>query len=80
MSVKPSERSEMSAVYSTFRDAANIITPGAVWLVLQVGPLSSVFAVGGVGLLVAWWIAGRMHAELGMAPAERRRPDRRMSS
>jgi ACDE family multidrug resistance protein len=80
MSVKPSERSEMSAVYSTFRDAANIITPGAVWLVLQVGPLSSVFAVGGVGLLAAWWIAGRMHAELGMAPAERRRPDRRMSS
>ena len=80
MSVKPSERSEMSAVYSTFRDAANIVTPGAVWLVLQVGPLAAVFAVGGAGLLVAWWIAGRMHAELGVAPSERRRATRRVSS
>lgn len=71
MSVKPSERSEMSAVYSTFRDVANIVTPGAVWLVLQVGPLAAVFAVGGGGLLAAWLIAGRMHPQLGVPASER---------
>ncbi len=80
MSVKPSERNEMSAVYSTFRDVANIITPGVVWLVLQVGSLSSVFAVGGVGLLVAWWVAGLMHSELGVPPGERRRTIQRGTS
>ena len=73
MSVKPSERSEMSAVYSTFRDVANILTPGVVWLVLQVGPLAAVFAAGGAGLLIAWMIAGRLHPMLGVSAAERAR-------
>ncbi|MFE3836664.1 hypothetical protein [Pseudogemmobacter sonorensis] len=39
MSVKPSERTEMSAVYSSFRDVSGIMTPGAAWLVLFVAPL-----------------------------------------
>nr|MBP6815631.1 hypothetical protein [Burkholderiaceae bacterium] len=73
MSVKPSERNEMSAVYSTFRDVANIITPGIVWLVLQVGPLAAVFAAGGIGLLAAWLVAGRMHPQLGVPAGERLR-------
>ncbi len=73
MSVKPSERTEMSAVYSTFRDVANILTPGVVWLVLKLAPLSSIFAVGGMALLVAWWVAGRMHPQLGVPPAQRSR-------
>ena len=73
MSVKPSERNEMSAVYSTFRDVANILTPGIVWLVLQVAPLPAVFAAGGAGLLAAWLVAGRMHPQLGVPAGERLR-------
>ncbi len=71
MSVKPSERPEMSAVYSTFRDVANIVTPGIVWLVLQFGPLAAVFGAGGVALLAAWWVAGLMHRQLGVPGAQR---------
>ena len=73
MSVKPSERTEMSAVYSTFRDVANILTPGIVWLVLQLAPLSIVFAAAGLGLLAAWMIAGSLHPQLGVPSAERTR-------
>jgi len=60
-------------VYSTFRDTSNIVTPGIVWLVLQLGPLSAVFAAGGLGLLIAWLIAGRMHPQLGVPAAQRPR-------
>jgi len=76
MSVKPSERNEMSAVYSTFRDTSNILTPGIVWLVLQVGPLAAVFFAGGIGLLIAWAIAGRIHPQLGVPGHLRERTSR----
>lgn len=71
MAVKPSERTEMSAVYSSYRDVSGILTPGAAWLVLLVAPLSGVFAVGGAALLGCWALAGRLHPRLGarrMAP------------
>lgn len=65
MAVKPSERTEMSAVYSSFRDVSGILTPGAAWLVLLVAPLPGVFAAAGVGLLSAFVVAGRLHLRLG---------------
>ena len=65
MSVKPSERTEMSAVYSSFRDVSSILTPGAAWLVLAVAPTAAIFAVCGVGMGLAWTIAGRLHPRLG---------------
>ncbi len=65
MSVKPSERTEMSAVYSSFRDVSGILTPGVAWLVLFVLPLQGIFAASGIGLLTAWVIAGRLHPRLG---------------
>ena len=65
MAVKPSERTEMSAVYATFRDVSGILTPGVAALALTVAPLSSVFALGGAGLFVAWAIAGGLHPRLG---------------
>ena len=71
MSVKPSQRTEMSAVYSSFRDVSGILTPGVAWLVLQFSPLAGVFAAGGVALLAAWAVAGRLHPHLGIPGANR---------
>ena len=65
MSVKPSERTEMSAVYASFRDVSSILTPGAAWLVLAVAPTAAIFGVCGVGMGLAWSIAGRLHPRLG---------------
>jgi ACDE family multidrug resistance protein len=65
MSVKPGERTEMSAVYSSFRDVSGILTPGAAWLVLFVAPLPGIFAASGLGLFAAFAIAGRLHPRLG---------------
>jgi MFS family permease len=75
MSVKPSQRTEMSAVYSSFRDVSGILSPGLAWLVLQVTDVSGAFAAGGCALLLAWTIAGQLHPQLGVAGAQRvRRP------
>ena len=65
MSVKPSERTEMSAVYSSFRDVSSILTPGAAWMVLAVAPTAAIFAVCGAGMALGWAVAGRMHPRLG---------------
>lgn len=73
MAVKPSERTEMSAVYSSFRDASGILSPGIAWLVLQFFPVAGVFAIAGVALLAAWLVAGKLHPELGVPGAERQR-------
>ena len=65
MAVKPSERTEMSAVYSSFRDVSGILTPGAAYLVLLVAPLPGIFAAAGLGLGAAFLIAGHLHPCLG---------------
>ena len=65
MAVKPSERTEMSAVYSSFRDFSGILTPGAAWVVLLVAPLPGIFAAGSFAMAVCWGIAGRLHPRLG---------------
>ena len=73
MSVKPSERTEMAAVYSTFRDVSGVASPAFARLVLVFFPLVGVFAAGGLALLTCAWFAGRLHPRLGkkkMAPAE----------
>ncbi|GGH34616.1 Predicted arabinose efflux permease, MFS family [Cribrihabitans marinus] len=67
LAVKPSERTEMSAIYSSFRDVSGILTPGAAWLVLLVAPLSGIFAACGAGLLGAWVLARKLHPRLGRA-------------
>ncbi|RGP38293.1 MFS transporter [Pseudotabrizicola alkalilacus] len=74
MAVKPSERTEMSAVYSSFRDVSGILTPGAAWLVLLVAPLTGIFAASGAGLLLAWAISGRLHPRLGVPRPSRGQP------
>ncbi len=75
MAVKPSERTEMSAVYSSYRDVSGILTPGAAWLVLLVAPVWGIFAATAGALGLAWSIAASLHPRLGaprtgMTPAE----------
>ncbi|MDZ4135167.1 MAG: MFS transporter [Paracoccaceae bacterium] len=67
MAVKPSERTDMAAVYSSFRDVSGILTPGFAWVVLLVAPLPGVFALCGAAMGAAWLVAGRMHPRLGAA-------------
>ncbi len=65
MAVKPSERTEMAAVYSSFRDVSGILTPGVAWLVLLVAPVAGVFVAAGAGMGLAAAIAARLHPRLG---------------
>ena len=65
MAVKPSERTEMSAVYSSFRDVSGIVTPGVAFVVLLVAPLPTIFAACAVGMAGAWALAGQLHPRLG---------------
>ena len=69
MAVKPSERTEMSAVYSSYRDVSGILTPAVATLVLMVMPLAGLFAVCGGGMLWAGWLARGLHPRLGAARA-----------
>jgi MFS transporter, ACDE family, multidrug resistance protein len=65
MAVKPSERTEMAAVYSSFRDVSSVFTPGVAYLLLLVAPLAGIFAASGVGMAIGWTIAGQLHRRLG---------------
>lgn len=74
MSVKPSERAEMAAVYSSFRDVSGIATPAAAWLILWVAPLSFIFAASGAAFGVGYLLAGRLHPRLGTLRPSRGNP------
>ena len=65
MAVKPSERTEMAAVYSSFRDVSGIVTPGVAYLVLLVAPLAGIFAACGIGMATGWVMSGQLHRRLG---------------
>ena len=71
MSVKPSQRADMSAVYSSFRDVSGILSPALVWVMLQFTPVAGAFAAGGLALLGAWYVAGKLHPELGVPGSSR---------
>lgn len=71
LSVKPSERVEMAAVYSSFRDVSGILTPGMAWAVLLVAPIAGVFVASGAAFAAAWVMAGSLHPRLGAARPSR---------
>ena len=73
MSVKPSERTEMSAVYSSFRDVSSIVTPGMAWAVLFVAPTAAIFATTAGLMGLAWVTAGKLHPRLGVQRPSRGR-------
>ncbi len=66
MSVKPSERTEMSAVYSSFRDVSGILTPGVAWGVLAFAPTAAIFGTCGLAMAGAHFVASRLHPRLGV--------------
>lgn len=65
MAVKPSERTEMSAIYASYRDVSGILTPGVAWVVLLFTPLAGIFAAGAVAAGGAALLASRLHPRLG---------------
>lgn len=67
LAVKPSERTEMSAIYASYRDVSGIITPGVAWIILLAAPVSGVFVASGLGLVLTWGLAGKLHPRLGRA-------------
>jgi MFS family permease len=73
LAVRPRERSEMTAVYSTYRDVAELAPPGAFALLLMAFELPAVFMAGGVAMLGLSLLSRRIHPRLGrlrsMAPA-----------
>lgn len=71
MAVKPSERTEMVAVYASFRDVSGITTPAVAWAILLVAPVQAVFGAAGLAMGAAWMLAGRLHPRLGAAKVPR---------
>lgn len=71
MAVKPSERTEMAAVYSSFRDVSGILSPLVGGAILLAAPVAVVFAACGAGMAVAWALAGTVHPRLGRTGAAR---------
>ncbi|MCW1934718.1 MFS transporter [Pararhodobacter zhoushanensis] len=71
MAVKPSERTEMAAVYSSFRDVSGVMTPGLGAVILLFAPIQGIFAAVGLGLGAMYLVAGRLHPALGVAPSAR---------
>lgn len=65
MAVKPSERTEMSAIYASFRDVSGVLTPGFAWVILLFAPISAIFFATGLACIFSWFIAGGLHPRLG---------------
>lgn len=65
MSVHPYERTEMSAVYSSFRDVSGILTPGIAWVLLIFIPFKGIFAAMAIGHWIAFLIADTLPQKLG---------------
>ena len=70
MAVRPSERTEMSAVYSTYRDVSGVVTPGAASLLLIVAPLKIIFGLTAVSLFGCSYLATKLHPRLGSKHAQ----------
>ncbi|WP_151717378.1 MFS transporter [Gemmobacter serpentinus] len=71
LAVKPSERVEMAAVFSSFRDVSGMVSPGVAWVVLLVTPVAGIFAASGLAFAAAYTVAGRLHPRLGAARPSR---------
>jgi len=64
-SVHQHERAEMTTVYSTYRDVADIVPPGLFAVLLRVFELPVVFVVGGAVTFGLSVLATRIHPRVG---------------
>jgi MFS family permease len=55
--VRPLERAEMTAVYSSWRHGGQLAAPGLFAIVLTVFPLPSVFVIGGAAALAMAFVS-----------------------
>ncbi|MDX1575431.1 MAG: hypothetical protein R3285_04510, partial [Kiloniellales bacterium] len=67
LAVRPSERAEMTTVYSTYRDMGEIVPPGVFSLFLLVFQLPIVFVVTGLATFAMGQACRRMHPRFGLA-------------
>ncbi len=56
--VHPLERAEMTGVFATYRDSAQLLPPGVFALLLMVFPLPSIFLAAGIGMLSLSYFSG----------------------
>ena len=56
--VRPRERAEMTGVFMTTRDAANVLPPGMFSVLLKFFELPAIFVASGVGILGVAWLSG----------------------
>lgn len=65
LAVRPRERPEMTSVYSTYRDAAELAPPGVFALLLRAFDLPVVFLVGGLTMLAMAYVSRVVHPRFG---------------
>ncbi len=65
MSVKPSERNEMAAIYATFRDVSAVLSPAFARVILGFAPVAAVFGACGLALFACALVARQLHPRLG---------------
>lgn len=66
LAVKPGERSEMTSVYATYRDVAEIASPGVFSVLLRSFDLAAVYLVTGITMLGLARLTMVVHPRLGM--------------
>ena len=65
LAVHPHERAEMTSVYSTYRDMAELGPPGAFALLLRHFDLAAVYVAGALTMLLLAGLSRRMNPRLG---------------
>jgi MFS family permease len=70
VAVRPRERAEMTTVYGTYRDAAEMVPPGVFSVLLKFFELPAVFAVSGLAMLALAHYSRRVHPRLGRSRRE----------
>ena len=66
LAVRRRERPEMTTVYSTYRDSAELVPPGLFAILLRTFELPVVFLVGGLGTLLVAALCRKVHPRLGL--------------
>lgn len=69
--VRSHERSEMTAVYGTYRDISRVASQGLYSLLLTVLPFTAIFIAGGGIMIVLSRCAGKLPRNLGIARKDR---------